>query len=317
MEKNDYIANLRYVSRKLVRELGMLELNNNNAGRTPSHWHALIEINGEQGITISKLSNLLLLSLPVTSRIVDTLVGSNLVQYREGVDKRQKKLYITEKAKNELSNIEDFSNLRVKGALRYLNIEEQQQIFRSIEIYSNALELSRIKKEEIKVLKLSTSRLIRKKIISMIEEIQTKEFSVEINDEINSCILKAEEHFHYNNECNFWYATNADAEIIGSIGLKKIDENKAEIKKFFVKQEYRGYGVAQKLFSKLVLVAEKHKFNSLYLGTVDKLKAAQRFYEKRGFMKISKNILPKNFEICPVDTVFFHGLIENVKATLY
>jgi DNA-binding MarR family transcriptional regulator/N-acetylglutamate synthase-like GNAT family acetyltransferase len=316
MEKEHYISHLRQVSRKLIRELGLLQLNNVQLGKTPSHWHALIEIDSQPGITVSEVSNLLLLSLSATSRIIESLLKNELVIYEEALDKRKKRLFITDKGKSEISQIDDFSHIRIKGALNYLNEQEQYQILKAIEKYADVLKLSREKKDEVKILKLSTSRLIRKKIIFMTEKIQKEELNIPITEGINASILKAEEYFHYNNECNFWYAINKDGEVIGSIGLRMIDKDNAEIKKFFVRQDYRGQGVAWQLFNKLVTAASKHKFRSLYGGVIDESKAAQRFFQKRGFKFISKSLLPKGFYICHSADIFLYGLTKDIEANL-
>jgi DNA-binding MarR family transcriptional regulator/N-acetylglutamate synthase-like GNAT family acetyltransferase len=310
MQKEEYISSLRQASRKLIRELGMLQLNNAKSGKTPPHWHALIEISAKGGITISEVSNLLLLSLSATSRIIDTLIKRELIIYEEAVDKRKKRLFITDKGRAEVVQIDNFSNIRICGALNYLNEEEQQQIMVAIEKYAKALELNRERKEDIKILKLSTSRLIRKKIIAMIELIQKGEFAIPITEEVNACILKAEEYFHYNNECNFWYAVNNKGKIIGSIGLRIIDIHNGEIKKFFVHIDYRSQGVAEQLFNKLIMAAAKHGVQYLYVGTVEKLKAAQRFYQKKGFITISKKELPNKFEVCHLDTIFLRNSLK-------
>ncbi len=150
----------------------------------------------------------------------------------------------------------------------------------------------------------------------MIETIQKGEFSLPITDEINACIVRAEEEFYYNNSYNFWYATDPNGTIIGSIGLKKIDDQKGEVKKFFIQQSYRGKNVAPKLMNALIQSAVKHGFETLYLGTVDILHAAHRFYEKYGFERIQKQELPPQFEICPLDTVFFKVKVEDMEHKL-
>ena len=64
---------LRIVSRKLVRELGMLQLNSILSGQTPQNCHALLEIEKQPGLTISELGSLLLLSVSTMSRITSYL----------------------------------------------------------------------------------------------------------------------------------------------------------------------------------------------------------------------------------------------------
>lgn len=314
--KEERISNLRHVSRQLIRELGMLQLNKAHLKKTPQHWHALIEIGKEPNITISKLGLLLLLSTSAMSRIVSALIDNELVDFREGSDKREKYLHITKKGEMEIANIDEFSNTKIKGAFEFLTEDDQDHIIKAIQKYASALEKSRCLREQVKIHRLSTPRTIRKQIITMIETIQKGEFSLPITDDINACILRAEEEFYYNNSYNFWYATDNDGTIIGSVGLKKIDDQTGEIKKFFIHQSYRGKNVAPKLMNALIKAAVKHRFEDLYLGTVDKFQAAHRFYEKYGFVRITKQELPVGFEICPVDTVFFKVKVEDLHYKL-
>jgi len=314
--KKDRISNLRHVSRKLIRELGMLQLNKAHLKKTPQHWHALIEIDKEPNITVSKLGHLLLLSTSAMSRIVSALIENGLVAYKEGSDKREKYLQITKKGEVEIANIDEFSNTKIRGAFAFLTEDDQAQIINAIDKYASALEKSRCQQDLIKIHRLSTSRTIRKQIINMIEIIQKGEFSLPIPDDINASILKAEEEFYYNNSYNFWYAVDAKGTIIGSVGLNKLDEQNAEIKKFFIHQTYRGRNIAPKLMNALIKAAAKHRFETLYLGTVGKLQAAQRFYEKNGFIRITEKELPQTFEIGPLDTVFFKVRVQDLSDKL-
>ena len=311
----DQIEELRYASRKLVRELGMLQLNHEK--QTPSHWHALIEISRSPGITISQLSSLLLLSASNMSRVVGALLKEELVTFQDGLDRREKRILLTKKGEQEIKIIDQFSNSKIVGAFAHLSSKEQDQIVSSIEKYANALETSRISQEEIKIgiHTLSTSRTLRRQVVGLIEGIQKGEYSIKIDPDANSCVMRAEEDFCYNHSCNFWYAVDQKGEIVGSIGLKKIDAKCGEMKKFFVHKEYRGKGVAQKLFATLMEAAVKHRFSWIYLGTIEELKAAQKFYKKCGFIQIPKSQLPKQYMAFPLDNVFFKGSVEKLRAS--
>lgn len=312
----DVIDSLRHAARKLVRELGMLQLNMSRTNRTPQHWHALIEIMNEPNITIAKLGHMLLLSSSNMSRIVSALIDEKLVHASNGTDKREKYLQITQKGKLELNHIDEFSIIKIKDALEYLTVEDQLQIIDGMQKYADALNKSRLFREKIKIHTLSTSRPLRKQIISMIECIQKQEFSIPVTDDINIGILKAEDEYYFNRSCNFWYAVDDTGTVIGSIGLKKINKHDAEIKKFFVSKSYRGKGVSRKLLYTLLTAAMKHRFSHLYLGTVDILHAAKRFYEKNGFIRIDARRVPSEFIKCELDTVFFKGKTKELQARL-
>lgn len=309
------IENLRYYSRKMVRELGILEIDKDSDKATPQHWHALIEIAQNPQITISKLSQNLVLHLSTVSRLINSLLEDKLIQYTYGIDRREKSLKITPKGQSELKKIDEFSHQKIINAFKFLTGNEQKQIFSAIKKYSLALEKSREEQQlqKIKILTISTSRFLRKQIKNMVQNIQKNEFSIPVTDETNACIMRAEEDFHYNNSYNFWYAIDEAGSIIGCIALKKIDKTNGEIKKFFVVKEYRGQKVSQVLMNKLLQAAKNHGFKHLYLGTVDVLKGAQKFYLKCGFIEIAKKSLPKNFQLCALDTVFFKGITHNLR----
>ncbi|MBY0500568.1 MAG: helix-turn-helix domain-containing GNAT family N-acetyltransferase [Alphaproteobacteria bacterium] len=309
-----YISSLRRESRKLVREWGLLQLNQSLRGQIPSHCHALIEIGQTPGITVTALSRLLLLSPSAMSRIIDSLEERKLIKAMEGMDKREKSLEITQIGLEEIKKIDTFSNPRIIGALDYLTDEEQKLILEAIAKYADALEKSRLQRDSIKIHTLSTSRAIRQQVVHMIETVQVDEFSIPITPDINACIFKAEEDFSYNNRCHFWYATDEAGVIVGSVGLKRIKEGCGEVKKFFVHKNYRGKGIAHKLMKKMVQAARKNKFEYLYLGTVPLLRVALSFYTKAGFESISKKDLPKEFELCPLDSVFFKGRVKKIEA---
>lgn len=313
---DDFINILRQHSRKLVRELGMLQLNKGSAEEQPSYWHTLIEINKQPDITISKLSQLLLISLPTLSRIVTSLIKDGLVTASDGADKRQRFLIVTEKGKEKIQYIDEYSNTKIKRAFHFLTVDDRVQLISAIEKYANALEKSRLVRDQIKILRLTTSRTLRKQIIHMVEQIQINEFQLPVTPELNASILKAEEDYYYHNTCNFWYAVDEQGTIIGCIGLKRLNAKRGEVKKFFTTASYRGMGIAQQLFQTLIKNALKHGFSELFLGTVDKLDAARRFYEKNGFEKIQKQSLPSGFEPCPIDTCFYKGLTKKIEQTL-
>jgi GNAT superfamily N-acetyltransferase len=107
----------------------------------------------------------------------------------------------------------------------------------------------------------------------------------------------------------FWGAVNLkDGELIGTIALISVGHNAGVIRKMFVKKEFRGKegGIAQQLFQTLVDHSQTKAIADLYLGTVEKLKAACRFYERNGFKRIKAEDLPPYFLRMPVDDSFYH-----------
>ncbi len=307
------IEELRHHSRKMVRELGLLQIDKDDERANPKNWHALIEIENNPKITISKLANKLVLHISIVSRLVDGLVADGFVDENFGVDKREKFLKITKKGLQEIKKIDEFSNSKIANAFRFLGKKDQEEILFAIKKYAAALEKSRLQNEmkEIKIRTISTSRNLREQIKKMVENIQENEFAIDINESVNACIIKAEEDFYYNNSYNFFYATNIEGKIIGCIGLKRLDKKNGEVKKFFVTKEYRGQNVGKALMARLLKAAKKHKMQYLCLGSVEKLVVAQKFYLKIGFQKMSPKNLPKTFMQNDVDDVFFMAKLSD------
>jgi len=79
------------------------------------------------------------------------------------------------------------------------------------------------------------------------------------------------------------------------------------LKKMMLKKSFRGkeLGIAKLLFETVIHWCEQNDISKIYLGTMTQLKAAQLFYQKNEFKRISKSALPKEFLKNALDTVFF------------
>ncbi len=133
-------------------------------------------------------------------------------------------------------------------------------------------------------------------IIEMINEIAL-EFELPISNKNKSSSQRLD---------NYWVAFN-ETEIIGTIGVLKMDNSYSILKNMFVKKEFRGatFGISQMLLEKVYNWCLTENINTIYLGTMSQFKAAHKFYEKNGFQIIMKNELPSSFITNPVDDVFY------------
>jgi N-acetylglutamate synthase-like GNAT family acetyltransferase len=145
-----------------------------------------------------------------------------------------------------------------------------------------------------------------KQIVDLILPIQQIEFNVPVTMEDQPDLLAIEKHYHHTGG-NFWGALQEN-KLLGTIALISIGHRTGAIRKMFVKQEYRGkeYGIAKQLLEELILYCNKNEINELYLGTVDILKAAHRFYERNGFSRIKIEEIPAYFPRMTADNVYYH-----------
>lgn len=144
------------------------------------------------------------------------------------------------------------------------------------------------------------------RIAGLILPIQQIEFNVPVTIEDQPDLLDIETNYHRTGG-GFWGAKQG-GELVGTIGLIAIGHHAGTIRKMFVRKEFRGkeLGIAQRLLQILIEHCKAHEITDLYLGTVDRLQAAIRFYERNGFIRVSRSELPESFPIMPVDNTFYH-----------
>ena len=146
----------------------------------------------------------------------------------------------------------------------------------------------------------------QKKVTNLIIQIQRDEFGIDITLD-DQPDLSDIGHFYQSKNGNFWCAMNSYEEIIGTIALIDIEDRMGVIRKMFVRQDCRGKekNVARALLDVLENWAQKNQFTTLYLGTIDKLKAAQKFYFRNDYKIIDPSLLPTSFPRMMVDNLFF------------
>lgn len=149
------------------------------------------------------------------------------------------------------------------------------------------------------------AELYKQEVISLILNIQQKEFNIPITIEEQPDLMDIPE-FYQIEKGNFWVATFEGA-VVGTIALLDIGHSQGGLRKMFVDEKYRGktYAVGQALLDTLFIWTEEMKYKEIFLGTTRKFIAAQKFYVKNGFTEIEKASLPSQFPIMPVDVKFY------------
>lgn len=75
--------------------------------------------------------------------------------------------------------------------------------------------------------------------------------------------------------------------VVGSAGFKKYDDEAAEVKRVFIKEEYRGRGISKELMRLLEDSAREKGYRYLILESGEPLVAAMALYRKIGYEVIS------------------------------
>jgi GNAT superfamily N-acetyltransferase len=81
------------------------------------------------------------------------------------------------------------------------------------------------------------------------------------------------------------WLVEADREVVGCVALRRLTgvTQAGEIKRMYVRQPYRGLGIADLLLEALEKYAAECGYKWLYLDTAADMKAAARFYARKGF----------------------------------
>ena len=94
----------------------------------------------------------------------------------------------------------------------------------------------------------------------------------------------------------FWLA-RSQAHLAGCIGLRILrrtsdgereTESCAEIKRMYVRDKFRGQGIAQKLLEAAERFARDAGYGWIYLDTTSEMQAAARLYERNGYQRCQR-----------------------------
>ena len=84
------------------------------------------------------------------------------------------------------------------------------------------------------------------------------------------------------------YLALCDGNVAGCVALRKLDEQRCEMKRLYVREDYRGNGIGKLLTDKLIREAKKIGYRHLLLDTFPFLERAIGMYQARGFREIEK-----------------------------
>lgn len=82
------------------------------------------------------------------------------------------------------------------------------------------------------------------------------------------------------------YLAYYDDELAGCIGLKKIDEQNCEMKRLYVRPEFRGKRIGNQLVQRIIEDARQIGYSGMLLDTLPFLESAIHLYREYGFYEI-------------------------------
>ena len=96
-----------------------------------------------------------------------------------------------------------------------------------------------------------------------------------------------------------FYLLYVDGDAAGCVGMRPLDADHVELKRLFVRPEYRGHGFGEKLTRRILEDARSEGFSYVRLDTLPPLKTALALYRRLGFYDI-----PAYYDCLIPETIF-------------
>lgn len=89
-----------------------------------------------------------------------------------------------------------------------------------------------------------------------------------------------------------------DGTLAGCIALRRLDDERCEMKRLYVRERFRGHGIARALVSALLSEAAAQGYSLMLLDTLPALSSALSLYTSMGFLTVEKyNDSPLDYTI--------------------
>ncbi len=73
---------------------------------------------------------------------------------------------------------------------------------------------------------------------------------------------------------------------VGVAGIKRFNKSECEIKRMFVQNDSRGFGIGKLLMTECISLAKRLNYEAIKLDTAGYMKSAIKLYEAHGFVEI-------------------------------
>lgn len=286
---NELIERVRYASREIVRELGLLS-KDDGYDLPLSFRHALIELDAHGSLSQVELGDLLRLNKSTISRMVQKLIQQKLIAVvNNDNDQRFKHLYLTESGNKALLKINRAADQQVHHALLSLTANEQVMVASAMAVYAKALKRARMQQDyRIRLIRQSDNL----QMMTIIKK-TLKEFGADrpgfafVDPELENLYDAFQGKF----SAYYVIEKNADQKVVGGAGYGPLmggDETTCELKKMYLSPDIRGLGLGYTLLQTILSSASKTGYSACYLETLKSMEGANHLYDKCGFEALVK-----------------------------
>lgn len=126
------------------------------------------------------------------------------------------------------------------------------------------------------------------------------EYGLKIDTETTDADLQDIEKNYFEPGGFFELIEDQQGNLLGTVGLCRIDDSTCELRKMYFAPNLRGRGLGQYLMDRTLTLARELGFKKVILETSSALKAANHIYLKYGFRLFEKEHLPSRADLAYV-----------------
>ena len=288
MSNAEMVAELRSVSRDLVRELGVVGERHPTVPCTVTEGHILLELDAAHRLTVSELAGRLALDKSTTSRALAQLAARRRVsEDADPRDQRRKLFRLTKTGQRLASRIHAHADERVREALSLLGPDEPDEILAASRRFARALRNAR---SAAGITIRDVEAQDNSALVGLISDTRG-EFRGVIGNEALA-IEDAERDMHelYAESGGAYLVIVAAGEVVGGGGfsaLRGSEEKVCELQRMYFRPSIRGLGLGYRLLSECLDRAASAGYRACYAETMAGMERANRLYRKAGFERIS------------------------------
>lgn len=280
MRKNNHaVLEIRRFNRFYTDILGLLNQHILESPYSLTEARIILEIDRIKDCTANKLIDKLHIDRGYLSRILNGFEKKGLIRKENfPTDRRFYFLYLTQKGKEILNDLENKSNQQVQALITSLKEDEQRKLLDAMKHIENALS-STFHSIKIRNFCSSDTDWVIEKHVDLYE----KEYGFDntFRQYVESAVYKFQEDFIIQKE-NLWIAeVNGKSE--GMIAIVRVDNDTAQLRWFLIDSKMRGKGLGNKLMSTAIDFCKQRDYQYVLLWTVSILDAARHLYERYGF----------------------------------
>ncbi|AET68406.1 transcriptional regulator [Desulfosporosinus orientis DSM 765] len=299
------VHTIRKFNRFYTNILGLLDRHMLESDFSLSEARILYEIRHIENCTAKRLREELRIDAGYLSRILKRFEKEGLI-YREqsAEDGRLYYLYPTEYGKETMAKLDERSNQQILEMIRELGEEKQKNLVQSMQGIESALA-----RDSFKNNKFTLRSDLQPGDVGQLIHLHGRIYADECgyNHFFEGYVCKTFYNFFENyspNKDRFWFA-ELNGEMIGAIAIVGHSAEKAQLRWFILRPEYRGVGIGQKMLKEALQYSREKGYKTLFLENTEDQQKAIKMYTKAGFRKVSahenhawgKDLIEQTFEL--------------------